>query len=330
MFDENKSMMEYLAEAYNEAETKSMEQIKRMRTPYDVKQKEIQNAIFRDAEELMELKILNDSITEGYLEIGKKIDNKKEEIKKLYGIDASEFSIGLVKQVFERLNNELEVELNDKKDKYEGELKRILDETDSLIKEKTDSATENIEKLEEELEQARAEFERDFERERVEYDYNIKRERRAAREKRTAELRERKEALQTKEAEVKERRKEYHDKLEEIISMQSAVEGIEEKISSTRIQAAKDKETELNRIHKYEVELEKKAHENKIQALKNEYDHILQKYNALRDEISEISNRLDQCNSESRKLTGDTVRYVGGINILNSDANSKTEFSAKK
>ena len=57
---------------------------------------------------------------------------------------------------------------------------------------------------------------------------------------------------------------------------------------------------------------------------------LMKKHTELSDEISDLSSRLDQCNAESRRLTGDTVRYVGGINILNSDARPHGESPEKQ
>ena len=79
-----------------------------------------------------------------------------------------------------------------------------------------------------------------------------------------------------------------------------------------------------------QTELEKKSQEHKILALQNEYDRLLQKYERLSEETAELSNRLAQCNMESRKLTSDTVRYIGGINILHSDRRSNADAALKK
>ncbi|MDE6730252.1 MAG: hypothetical protein K2J71_05700, partial [Oscillospiraceae bacterium] len=81
----------------------------------------------------------------------------------------------------------------------------------------------------------------------------------------------------------------------------------------------KKEEKELNKDYGYHKMLDEKDNQNKIQELQAELDRFEQKYNALLAEKNELSEKLDQCNAESRRLTSDTVKSIGGINILNAD-----------
>ena len=330
MFDEGKSMKEYMADAYDALLEEKREREKETETPADIKQKERESELFKEAEELLSLNILNEGISGEYIDLNKNISNKRTEIEKLYGITITEKSLEIVKNLFDKIGIESEVELSGMKEQYETEKRRISEETDKVIAEKTEAADKKYAALEEELEIAKTEFEKEFAREKAEYDYNLKRERKIAQEQRQSEVQSREEKLKTRETEVKERKKECQKSLEEIVSLQVAIENIPAQIDSARKEGEKRKETELSKLYKYESELEKKTQEHKLQALQDQYEHLMQKYNVLRDEIAAISEKLDQCNRESRNLTGDTVRYIGGINILNSDINTKNEQVNKK
>ena len=101
--------------------------------------------------------------------------------------------------------------------------------------------------------------------------------------------------------------------------MQEEVEAIPLKIEAAQREGAAEKARLLNKAYQYEAELENKNGELKRASLETEYEHLLKKYEAVKGETAELSKRLEQCNMESRKLTSDTVRFIGGINILNAD-----------
>ncbi|MBQ9438770.1 MAG: hypothetical protein IJU50_10625, partial [Lachnospiraceae bacterium] len=91
-----------------------------------------------------------------------------------------------------------------------------------------------------------------------------------------------------------------------------------------------EREKLLNKANKYQTELDNKTEELKISSLQTDYDRLLKKYEVLEQDTAELSKRLEQCNMESRKLTSDTVRYIGGINILHSDRRSNADAALKK
>lgn len=330
MLGNGKSAREYLEEEYIAALKEREERIKITITPAEIHEKEKKDDIFEDARELLSLNILNHDIVDAYNELEKKLKDKQAEIEMLYGTAVSGESLDVIKEVYQKIKEQCELEIEESGRKFEEELSSVRLNTEVVIQKKRSAAEEETNKILDETENLKTTFERDFERERVEYEYKLQRERKTEQEKRDAEVRARKEELSLKEAEIKETKAGCRKKLDEIEEMQTAVDDIPALIDKARAEGAKEKETELSKDNTYKAEIEKKEQENRIQALKDEYSRLSQKYAELSDEVMELSNRLDQCNAESRRLTGDTVRYIGGINILNSDAHQHTDAAAKK
>ncbi|MBQ7724019.1 MAG: hypothetical protein IJT63_00295 [Lachnospiraceae bacterium] len=330
MLGSGKSAREYLEEEYTAAFKEWEERIKITITPAEIRENEKKDSVFEDARELLSLNILNHNIVDAYNELENKLKDKQAEIEMLYGTTVSGESLDVIKEVYHKIKEQCELEIEESGRKFEEELSSVRLNTEVAIQKKRSAAEEETGRILDETENLKTTFERDFERERVEYEYKLQRERKTEQEKRDAEVRARKEELSLKEAEIKETKAGCRKKLDEIDELQTAVDDIPALIDKARAEGAKEKEAELSKNNAYKAEIEKKEQENRIQALKDEYSRLSQKYAELSDEVMELSNRLDQCNAESRRLTGDTVRYIGGINILNSDAHQHTDAAEKK
>ena len=330
MLGSGKSAREYLEEEYAAAFKEREERIKITITPAEIRENEKKDGVFEDARELLSLNILNHDIVDAYNELENKLKDKQTEIEMLYGTTVSGESLDVIKEVYHKIKEQCELEIEESGRKFEEELSSVRLNTEVVIQKKRSAAEEETGRILGETESLKTTFERDFERERIEYEYKLQRERKTEQEKRDAEVRARKEELSLKEAEIKETKAGCRKKLDGIDELQTAVDDIPALIDKARAEGAKEKEAELSRNNAYKAEIEKKEQENRIQALKDEYSRLSQKYAELSDEVMELSNRLDQCNAESRRLTGDTVRYIGGINILNSEAHQHTDAAAKK
>ena len=132
-----------------------------------------------------------------------------------------------------------------------------------------------------------------------------------------------------REKETKERKEECEKRLEEIELLEEKVEDIPAKVEEAGKEGAREREFLINKANKYQTELSNKTEELRIGSLQTEYDRLLKKYEALEQDAANLSKRLDQCNMESRKLTSDTVRFIGGINILNPDTHQFNEAGGK-
>ena len=329
MFEEEKTTREYLEEAYTTSLKEIEDHIRSMETPADILAKEEKEKLFEKAQELIGLKILNENITKEYLDLEKSIAESSEKIKKLYGISVTENSLSAVRSAFDRINEQIAQELAKNEDDFNKELERIEAEADEKIKGIEEKAEAIIMGLKAELQTVKDKFEVEYEREGAEFEYNLKRERKSAQEKRDEEVSERKAALKLREQETKERKEECEKRLEEIELLEEKVEDIPAKVEEAGKEGAREREFLINKANKYQTELSNKTEELRIGSLQTEYDRLLKKYEALEQDAANLSKRLDQCNMESRKLTSDTVRFIGGINILNPDTHQFNEAGGK-
>ncbi len=330
MVSTEKSTREYLVEEYQLSLVEAEDTAKVMETPVDIAKREKEEELFADAEELLKLNILNDEYSKDYIELGNKISVKTTEIEKLYDIEINEYSLRAIRAASERIKRIYDEELLKDEREFSSKMDAIAVETELKTAEMAEEYKKSLLNLETQIKELQESSAREFEREQKEYDYNLKRERKSAMEKRASEVREREQQLKCMELDAKEQKTASLKRLSEINAMRAAVDGIPEQLEKAGADGALEREKELNKEHQFKTELEKKTQEHKINELQEEYDRLLHKYEALKAETTEISKRLEQCNLESRKLTGETVRYIGGINILNSDAHTHGENTIKK
>ena len=90
-------------------------------------------------------------------------------------------------------------------------------------------------------------------------------------------------------------------------------------MESAKAEGATAKEKELKKDYGYHKWMADKENDTRINELKDEFDALQKKYQELCKEKESLSAKLDKVNAESRQLTSDTVKSIGGINILNTD-----------
>ncbi len=329
-FDPNKGAGEYITETCSAVLKELEEKARYMETPLDTAQKEKKQLMLKDAKELIGLNILNEEITERYQKLGEEIKAKKEGIKKLYGIELSENTLPAVKEARKRIREEFEAELSKEEEEFRKKLHVLSEEALKNEEEKEGEAGKKIAEIEEEAKNLKERSALDYDREASEYEYRLKRERKSAQDKRNEEILARQTKLKEREREAVDNKEKLLKRLSEIEELKKRVEEIPVKIEEAGKEGAKEKEKLLGKAHAYRNELANKERELKISSLSAEYDRITKKYDTLTAELTDISKRLDQTNMESRKLTSDTVRFIGGINILNSEPSAHPEGNTRK
>lgn len=322
VFDPKSGTKEQIAAAYNTALEKIKEKTEFTETPAVLAQREAHARIEAGVEELLKLDILNEEVTKEYRETINRIDDKKRMIERLYGITLTPCSLEAISMAGTIINDCYDNESARSEKEYSDELDAQNEESNERKEEERRLMNESLEKIEESITILTAETKLSIEREQSEYEYNLKRERKLAGEKRDALVRSREEELRVRENKTKECKADITARLEEITTMQKAVDDIPERIQEARQEGIQTAEKRLSREYGYNDSLEKKSREHKIASLQHQYDRLLEKYKLLVDEKNAISEKLAQCNAESRKLTSDTVRSIGGINILGPDKRS--------
>lgn len=317
--DNNKKATDYISEAYEPALKAIQAKAKQMENPSDIIAKEKVDNTIRLADDVINMNILNSETTSEYTELNERIQAKKDEIAKIYGIEIFPESLQAIKNAYIALANDFTEYLDNRTTEFDQQQQQELEDVQAKIKEETDANTVQVNAIYEEISNKVANNKQETQREQAEYAYNLKRSRKQAQEERAKLVEDREKAIQLEEQAVQERKQACLDRLQEIAELQAKVDNIPNLIDQATLEGATQKEKELGKDYGYKSAIAKKDFDNEIASLQNDYDRLQQKYDQVRQEKQVLSNRLDKCYAESRQLATDTVKSTGGINILNSD-----------
>ena len=319
ILDNSKSAKEYISEAYVQELASIQAKAKLLETPASIIEKEKTEKTFQMVENLLGREILSEDVTGEYSELLTAIEAKKEELKKLYGIEVAEGALQAVKNAQKAVSDQFVQELMQKENDFQEEQQQARDAVQEQIDTKNAETDEQVQELKKKAFETKSSAEQEAKREAEQYDYDLERTRKQDKEERAKLVAEREKALQEKEQAAQEAKQACLDKLAEIEALSAKVEGIPAVLESAREEGATTKEKELNQDYGYHTWMAEKENETIINELKDELDDLEKKYQKLCKEKEELSLKLDKVNTESRQLTSDTVKSIGGINILNSD-----------
>ena len=326
----DKNTGDYIRETYTKELHLLEDKARLLETPADIAARNEKEKIIQKAQELISLNILNEGITKGYLELDAKIKEKKENIEHMYGIEIKDDSL-------EAVRNAKDVLLK----QFENEETRLKTETDQAL----DSMNENASQVQYELQEENKEmiaaldnqikdlqesFKQEFDREQAEYTYQLERKRKLDAAQRMQEVTEREAQLALRENDVKDKMAECEKRLQEIEEMQKLVNDIPMRIEAARKRGSIREEKRPNKGFDHSRTINEMEYKHKIEVLQTRYDRLMEKIELLQKEKESIIQRLDECHNQSRMLTSDTVRSIGGINILNGDNNAHSVSTGKR
>lgn len=317
--DNNKSAKEYISESYSAELTAIQNKARLMETPASIIEKEKTERTLELAEEIIGMDILNEETTKEYTEINAKIQAKKEEILKLYGIEVTEDGLQAVRAAAKNVEEGLSEYLKTNREEFQNALVEEMDGVKAEIQSAEEEARKKVDAINEEISAMRESERKNSQREKAEYDYNLKRARKQEAESREKEIADRKKAMTAKENDVNEKLKAAQDSLAEIAGLQAKVDDIENQLTAAREKGADEKSSELGREYGYKTAMAEQESKYQLSKLQKEYERINEKYKAVLAENASLSAKLDKCNAESRQLATDTVKSTGGINILNTE-----------
>ncbi|MBD5144228.1 MAG: hypothetical protein K2K06_02770 [Oscillospiraceae bacterium] len=329
MLDKNKDAIAYLSETYQIQIESIQAKTKMLETPESIMQKEQTARTLELAKKVVDRGILNAETTDMYFEMMEKIEAKKQDITRFYGIDVDENSLLAIQKAYAVLSDKFSQELTEEDTAFQEKLEETKKDAQDKLAQSQEDTNLKVSEIQQKKKELEKEYQQSATREKEQYTYDLKRARKQAKEEREKIIAERESALKEKEAEAQEAKQKCLDKIKEISEMEAKVESIPALIEKAKQESATAKEKELNKDYGYHKMLEEKDNQNKINELQAELDRLEQKYDALLAEKEELSDKLDKCNAESRQLTSDTVKSIGGINILNTD-NHAYNTSGKK
>ncbi|MBR4319119.1 MAG: hypothetical protein IKI37_07980 [Oscillospiraceae bacterium] len=319
ILDNTRSAKDYISESYAEELKAIHAKARLLETPASITEREKIENTFALAEAVMKRDILSQEVTEEYTELLRLIKAKKEELKKLYGIDADTDGLQAVKNAQKSVSDQFAQELAQKETAFQDEMKQFHDEAQKNLDAKKTETETKLQELSQKTAELLKSYQQESKREKEEFDYNLKRARKQEKEERAKVIADREKALQLREQEANTRKQECLDKLNEIQDMKQKVENIPAELETAKAEGAASKEKEVNKDYGYHKWMADKENQTRINELQDEFNALQKKYQALCQEKDVLSEKLDKCNAESRQLTSDTVRSIGGINILNTD-----------
>ena len=239
------------------------------------------------------------------------IQAEEEKIKNLYDIDKELLDLTLVMNA----GKEAIAELEKKKDIATKDLEEKIKNLEDEYKVKMETLNKEYE-----LKIKTLKIERD--REEEEYNYKIKRDRTISNNEWEDEKKNRENVLKAMEEETKKTLEEVKNKENLLNELQTKVDDIPNLLLKESDKTRKEITIELEKEHKYSVELLKKDYQNtidrqndKIEALQEE----LTKSNALN---SSLQDKIDKAYLQIKELASKTVEANGGVKIL---GNSQVE-----
>jgi len=319
MLDNTKSAKEYISESYAQELVSIQAKAKLLETPASIIEKEKTEKIFEMADNILGRDILSDEVTQEYSELLDNIQAKKEELKKLYGIETAEDALQAVKNAKNTISEQFTQELAQNEADFTETLNQAADAVQEQIDAKNEEADKQVQEIKLKTKDTRDAAAQEAKREKEEYDYQLARSRKQAAEERAKAVSEREKALVLKETEARNAKQECLDKLAEIDKLSAKVDGIPAELEAAKAEGAKAKEKELGKEYGYKKYLADKDSQNAVSDLQEELDALQKKYDALCKEKAALSATLEDYNAKNYQLAVDTAKSVGGINILNTD-----------
>jgi len=283
------------AQAVAEKETEK-EPIKRLYELKDSFGKEILELAERFTEEI-----------EAFKQIQIAIDNKKEELEKLYGV---EVAIGDLAELISH-NNELKASF----DKEILEQREVFNQ--GMVQQKNVLESEKAEALEE-FETKQIRIKQNWEREQEEYEYSIKREHDKRRDELEDELSilqvnldsklaDFKENCKNKQTELSEREQDVAVREEKVEALQSEIAGFDEKLTGAVEKAVNDCTKILTTEFKANQALEKATHEGQSSVYMSKIESLEKQVVSQAKQIEQLSFAQEAAYQKVQDIAGKAV-----------------------
>jgi len=274
--------------------------------------KKVEGARIKELGSLVEtiqnnMQILSDSM-DVYNETNQAIEIKKLELKEMFEIEKSAYTLSALVNTQAELKVKFETEMKEK----ETELKRLVEETNLQIKTAKESAMADIRKMNEEEKLSRK-------KESETYDYETTRKRKIETDKFYDEL-----ALKTKE---------YELKMNDLLSREANIKQLESTIETLKAEkeeavkvATEQATSKAKTAYTFETNYIKKDYEGKINLLENKIETLTDALSDSKSTITTLTNKLDEAYAKIEAMAKATIDGAGSKDMI---ATLKTALSEK-
>ena len=235
------------------------------------------------------------------------ISIKKDELKQMFDIEKSAYTLSALVNSQAELKAKFESEMKEK----EAELKKLVEETNLQIKTAKESASSDIKKMQEDEKLSRK-------KENETYEYDTMRKRKIDTDKFNDEL-----AAKTKV---------YNDKMNDLLSREANLKQLESTIESLKLEmaeaikfATEQATSKAKTAYTFETNYLKKDYEGKINLLENRIETLTQSLADSKSTISTLTSKLDDAYAKIESMAKATIDGAGSKDMIATLKNALSE-----
>ena len=309
-----KNTKQEILDALNEALLREKNSAKTKSNPIlEEKERKVNEAV-QETKRNVDDNVFSENLIKKFKDLELAIATEEEKLKNLYGVEQELSNLTLAVNA----SKDIIIELEDKKKretiKIEGEIKDLEEEFNRKSKE-----------LSKEYDLKSQSLKVERERETEEYEYKIKRERELDKNAWEDEKKIREANLKAKEEEANKLLIDAKEKEKYIVDLETKVSDIPNLLIKEYEKGKKEVTSELEKEHKYQIELLKKDYQNTIDRQNDKIESLnleIEKVNALNSSLQE---KMDKAYLELKELATKTVEANGGVKILGSNNQSENK-----
>lgn len=309
-----KNTKQEILDALNEALLREKNIAKTKSNPVlEEKERQVKEAV-QETKKNVDDNVFSENLIKKFKDLELAIATEEEKLKNLYGIEQELSNLTLAVNASKDIITELEDKKKRETIKIEGEIKDLEEEFNRKSKE-----------LSKEYDLKSQSIRVERERENEEYEYKIKRERELDKNAWEDEKKVREATLKAKEEEASKLLNEAKEKEKYIAELEDKVSDIPNLLIKEYEKGKKEVTIELEKEHKYQIELLKKDYQNTVDRQNDKIESLnleIEKVNVLNVSLQE---KMDKAYLELKELATKTVEANGGVKILGSNNQSENK-----
>ena len=309
-----KNTKQEILDALNEALLREKNSAKTKSNPVlEEKERKVNEAV-QETKKNVDDNVFSENLIKKFKDLELAIATEEEKLKNLYGVEQELSNLTLAVNASKDIITELEDRKKRETIKIEGEIKDLEEEFNRKSKE-----------LSKEYDLKSQSLKVERERETEEYEYKIKRERELDKNAWEDEKKIREANLKAKEEEANKLLIDAKEKEKYIAELETKVADIPNLLIKEYEKGKKEVTSELEKEHKYQIELLKKDYQNTIDRQNDKIESLnfeIEKANTLNASLQE---KMDKAYLELKELATKTVEANGGVKILGSNNQSENK-----
>lgn len=258
-----------------------------------VKAKEIK-AVKEDAQQVVDMNILDSNIITKYNNLLETIKMLEAEIEELYGIKKEADTLEALINAYKDKQRELENKYNERINTIDNELEIRRKANKDVLNKEVEENTKEVTKLKQAFKEQKEKLEKERAREREEYTYNLNRERSIENDKWADEKAEREKELSVREKAAENKIQEAEEVLAETEELRELVVDLKKEIEESYKNGLEEGKKKAATSHAIEVNHLKKEHEWALSKARGENESLSQQLHSEKMSHADTKHKLDE------------------------------------